>query len=87
MKIALCGASSTGKTTLSKNLLENQLFRNTVNKFISVDGRQLLDLMGCKRMDSMNRHQTKDYQIRYFKNKITSEANQFQFITESIALR
>ena len=82
MKIALCGVSSTGKTTLAKTLLENPIFRNSVNNFISVDGRQLLDLMGCKRMDNMNRHQTKEYQIKYFKNKLISEANQSQFITD-----
>lgn len=82
MKIALCGASSTGKTTLAKTLLENPIFRSSVNKFISVDGRQLLDLMGCKRMDNMNRYQTREYQISYFKNKISSEANQSEFITD-----
>lgn len=82
MKIALCGASSTGKTTLAKKLIENPFFKNIVNKFISVDGRHLLDVMGCTNMDKMNRNQTREYQFKYFEHKIQSELNQFKFITD-----
>ena len=82
MKIALCGASSTGKTTLAIKLLENPFIKDFVSKLISVDGRQLLDLMGCNKMDKMNGNQTKEYQFKYFRNKIKSEYNQSNFITD-----
>jgi len=82
MKVALCGASSTGKTTLAKILLNEPAFKTKVNKFIFVDGRNLLKLMGCGQMDEMTRNQQRAYQLAYYNEKISSEKKQVDYISD-----
>ena len=81
MKISLTGCSSTGKTTLAKALIGSWGF-GVVPKFIFVDGRRILDEMGCKSMDTMSRNQQKEYQVKYFHNKIESEDSEDNYITD-----
>jgi predicted ATPase len=82
MRISLTGSSSTGKTTLAIALLKDRGFRKAVNKFIYVDGRELLREMGCQSMNKMSMQQQKEYQLRYYRKKIEKEENLDNYITD-----
>jgi nicotinamide riboside kinase len=82
MKISLTGCSSTGKTTLARTLMQQPKFRCCASRFLSVDGRQILDDMQVKSMDKMSREQQRRYQMEYFNKKMSIEVQQHDFITD-----
>lgn len=82
MKIAITGASSTGKTALAKELLKRNEFHKYASKFLSTDARGLLALMGYKSMDLMTKEETLKFQEKYFLKKTNIELNKNNFITD-----
>lgn len=83
MKIAICGSSSTGKTTLLKDLLKTEYFIERKIKHVTLDNRALLselkmtgkDLEECS--DS-----SRKFQWRILKEKIANEKKYDRFITD-----
>jgi len=82
MKIALTGSSSTGKTTLAKELLKNDLTKEHINNFITTDARLILQEMGHKSMDFMTQAESKIFQIKYFQKKKKLEDGANNYITD-----
>lgn len=82
MRIALCGSSSTGKTTLAIRLMENGEFRNLIPQFITTDARKLLKQGGFTSMDLMTQDQLRDFQLEYFQRKMNLENEQSAFLTD-----
>ncbi|XCN74149.1 MAG: AAA family ATPase [Candidatus Electrothrix aestuarii] len=82
MQIAITGASSTGKTTLSKRVITNKYFQDKAILRLNVDARELLRSFDIKNMDKMSILQKKKFQIEYFKKKKLLEEKKDNFITE-----
>ena len=82
MKIALTGASSTGKTTVAEHLFRETDFRKLVSQLIQVDARKLLRTMGFRSMDTMSRQELRRFQIEYFNLKHKTEKGQQDFLVE-----
>jgi len=78
MKIALTGASSTGKSTLAKEVLA--LYPNL--RAINVDARGLIAEHGCTNVSDMSPDQYKRFQIAYIERKLSLERAESDYITE-----
>jgi len=82
MKIAFTGTSSTGKTTLIKELFKNDEFESYNLNFSTTDARLLLDNMGAKQMDLMTDTQRMTFQKLYFRKKKEQELEKDNFIVD-----
>lgn len=82
MRIALTGASSTGKTTLAKALLDDHRFNKYVRTLLKVDARKIIESYNCKNVDEMTRKQLQDFELRYFQIKKEQETEQDNFLSE-----
>ena len=82
MKIAFTGASSTGKTTLAKELFKDIEIKRFLCEHLSVDARAILDDMGHKSMDSMPKSRLQEFQLFYFDRKVMLENKKESFLVE-----
>lgn len=82
MKIAFTGTSSTGKTTLIKELFKNDDFKSYKLNFSTTDARSLLNDMGAKQMDLMTDAQRITFQKLYFQKKKEQEFEKDNFIVD-----
>ncbi len=82
MRIALCGSSSTGKTTLVNCLLQDPAIQSLHLKTIDVDARSILRSMGNKNIDMLTPAQSRVFQKRYINEKIKIEENETNYITQ-----
>lgn len=78
MRIAFTGASSTGKTTLAKEVLA--LYPNL--RAINVDARGLIAEQNCANVSDMSQEQYKRFQIAYIERKLSLECAESDYITE-----
>ena len=78
MKIAITGASSTGKTTLARELINDMPGYRRLN----VDARLLLKGQGELNVSKMSNTQYRKFQIDYINNKMANEILSINFITE-----
>jgi len=83
VRIALTGASSTGKTTLLTDLLATAAFRNAKIVRSQLDIRKILDSMGI-RADGVNAtgRQLRAFQWALLEEKIRQEGGLTSFITD-----
>lgn len=83
MRIALTGASSTGKTTLAVEFVRRRLLTEDKFCFCPTDARSLLRTLGFRSMDLMTAPELADFQRRYFARKIAVESTCSQsYITD-----
>ena len=82
MRIAFTGTSSTGKTTLIKELFKHDEFKSYNMNFSTTDARSLLDNMGAKQMDLMTDAQRMTFQKLYFEKKKEQELEKDNFIVD-----
>jgi len=82
MKIAFTGTSSTGKTTLIRELFKYDEFKSHKLTFSTTDARSLLKDMGAKQMDLMTDAQRMTFQKLYFQKKQEQELNKDNFIVD-----
>jgi nicotinamide riboside kinase len=82
MKIALTGSTSTGKTTLVRELYKNDEFKRYNLEFLTVDARSILDSLGFKQMDLMTKEQTREFQKICFRTKKEIELGKDNFIVD-----
>lgn len=82
MKIAFTGSSSTGKTTLARQLMENEQFVGVVGEFVTEDARSLLQSLGHSSMDNMSRDELRRFQLRYLEQKLANETNRRKFLVD-----
>lgn len=82
MRIALTGASSTGKTTLANALVSDSEFQKYATKIIKVDARRIIESYGCRNIDEMTRDQLQDFEINYFAIKKTLEDSEQDYLAE-----
>lgn len=78
MRIALTGASSTGKTTLTNELLKDYPQFEQIN----MNARELLKKHGCLNTGDMNADQYKRFQNAYINNKQLLEQGKTNYFTE-----
>lgn len=82
MRIALTGASSTGKTFLATHLMRLADFTQRIGRFITADARALLDNMGFHSTDHMTSDELRQFQIQYYLQKSRLEYKQDHYITD-----
>ena len=82
MRIALTGASSTGKTTLAGSLMREPWFRQHVDDFLTTNARGLLERMGHKSMDRMRRDELRQFQRGYLLLKQQMEEGRNRYLTD-----
>jgi nicotinamide riboside kinase len=82
MKIALTGASSTGKTTLARSLMNESEFCRHVDAFLTTNARGLLERMGHKHMDLMRREELLQFQRDYLAQKQQMEEGRDRYLTD-----
>ncbi|MBP3955335.1 ATP-binding protein [Gemmata sp. G18] len=82
MKVALTGASSTGKTTLIDRVLRLPSWPAELRRFLTADARSLLAELGHHGMDVMKPDETRSFQQAYFLRKRTIERDVVSFITD-----
>ena len=82
MKIAFTGTSSTGKTTLIKELFKYDDFKSYNLNFSTTDARSLLNNMGAKQMDLMTDSERIAFQKLYFQKKREQELGKDNFIVD-----
>ena len=78
MRIALTGASSSGKTTLARRYVDLHPSVPLVN----VDARKLLDELGVRNTSTMSSAVYSKFQRRYVAVKASSESRFLRFLTE-----
>jgi predicted ATPase len=83
MRVALTGASCTGKTTLLNDLLETALFKERGIKPIQLDNRRILSGMDL-RADGVGaeRGRRREFQWKLLSEKKKLEINKFAYITD-----
>jgi len=82
MKIALTGASSTGKTTLAKALVGSEFEKTCVKEYLSFDTRRILTNMGFHAIDDMSNDEYIEFQQQVIQAKIKNEHNKNNYITD-----
>lgn len=82
MKIVLIGSTSTGKTTLAKELMKDIRLKQKLKRIINADARSVIRDLGCKSMDLMSRDQNRMFQILYFEKKRKMESGLDSFLAE-----
>lgn len=83
MRIALTGASSTGKTTLLNDLLRTAVFKRTKIVKSQLDVRKILHAMGIRADGkNANRQQLRDFQWALLEEKIRQESVLGSYITD-----
>jgi len=82
MKIAFTGASGTGKTSVAHHLLSPQFQTLMEVPLAGVDSRNLLDMLGLRRSESIEDDQYKVFQTMYFAQKVLIESEHEAFLTE-----
>jgi nicotinamide riboside kinase len=78
MKIALTGSSSTGKTTLAKELCLQSIVKN----YITVDAREIMGKYNIKNIDNFTDHDYLLFQKEWIESKIEIENIYDSFITD-----
>src|SRR4051812_17933176 len=82
MRIAFTGTSSTGKTTLARELMRVPEFANVVGTFLTEDARALLRELAHKSMDTMSRDELRRFQEEYFQRKAKKEQGAGSFLVD-----
>lgn len=82
MRIAISGASSTGKTTLAKALSNHEYLKQKGISFIKSKEREILNEMGFKSMDTMSPMKQLEFQRLFFEWKLSIETNIDNYITD-----
>lgn len=82
MRIALTGASSTGKTTLVAAVLATPQGRKLFDGTVQVDARSMLRRLGRTQMDDMTPDELRCFQVEYYRRKVILEAMQERYIAD-----
>lgn len=82
IKIAITGASCTGKTTLAHELMRDTRINHVITSVINVDARTILKQLGFQSMDLMNREELKSFQLNYYEKKKQIEKGLNDFLAE-----
>lgn len=82
MRIAFTGASSTGKTTLVRRLMELDSFRAMCPRVLGVDARALLQEFAVSNVDQLDAAQYARFQVSYIIRKSWIERDHAAFVTE-----
>ena len=82
MRIAFTGSSSTGKTTLAREVMRIPEFEVLVGRFLTEDARALLREMGHTSMDEMSREDLRSFQRRYYDQKSENEKRFESFLVD-----
>lgn len=81
-RIAITGASSVGKTTLARALMNDQWFRDVVPVLIPEGARSLLRSMGHTSFDGLARSELLDFQRRFFAWKQAEESRYESYLVD-----
>ena len=78
MRIAITGSSSTGKTTLAKevSMMDNNL------EYLTVDARTIIQSFNIKNIDNLTPNQFKSFQNEWIIQKKNNETFRDNFITD-----
>jgi nicotinamide riboside kinase len=82
LRLAVSGASSTGKTTLIRALGESGVLKAYRLRVLAIDERAILRQMGCEDTGCMATDALRSFQLRLLEEKITQEQGQTRFISE-----
>lgn len=82
MRIAISGASSTGKTTLAKALSESSLAQELGIVFLASREREILNELGHYSMDLMTDAEQSAFQLKFYEWKYLNELNEEIYITD-----
>src|SRR5258708_39608971 len=82
LRIAITGASSTGKTTLTKALMRDRRFSSIVETLIPERARTLLESLGHASFDEMAREELRDLQHRLFLLKLEEESKSDSYLVD-----
>ena len=82
LRIAITGASSTGKTTLTKALMQDRRFSSLVDTMIPERARTLLESLGYKSFDEMTREELRDFQRQLFRLKREDESKAESYLVD-----
>src|SRR5207245_4214852 len=66
----------------ANRLMNMPEFRHVIPRFVTVDGRAILDRMGFRSMDRMRRDELRLFQEIYFETKIKTEHGLDSFLTD-----
>ncbi|HMG75298.1 MAG TPA: AAA family ATPase [Pyrinomonadaceae bacterium] len=81
-RIAITGASSTGKTTLAEALIQHPWFSGLVKTMIPEGSRALLQSQGHAGFDSMTREELRDFQRLFFVWKREAESKVESYLVD-----
>ncbi len=82
LRIALSGASSVGKTTLARRLMQDPNFARAVGAFIPEGTRELLASLGFASFDELTPTQRRDFQRRFFSWKLETESELTRYLVD-----
>jgi len=82
MRVAICGATSTGKSTLIRALTAAGVLRQFGLDIVETNERAILLDMGCMNTGTMTSEQLRRFQSRFLVEKIANEHGQQAYITE-----
>lgn len=82
LRIAVCGASSTGKSTLVRALVESGVLREHGLRVLALDERAVLRRMGCRNTGCMSADLLRTFQLQLLEEKVACEQGQSGYICE-----
>jgi hypothetical protein len=82
LRLAITGASSSGKTTLSKALMHDARFFPLVDALIPERARTLLENCGYVSFDEMSREELRDLQRQLFTLKLEEESRINRYLVD-----
>jgi nicotinamide riboside kinase len=82
LRLAVSGASSTGKTTLIQALGESGILKEYRLRVLAIDERAILRKMGCQDTGCMGTDELRSFQLRLLEEKIAQEQGQTGYICE-----
>lgn len=82
LRIAITGASSTGKTTLAEALMHDRKFSTIVDTLIPERARDLLESLGHTSFDAMSREELRSFQRKLFLLKQEEESKTESYLVD-----
>jgi len=81
-RIAITGASGTGKTTLAEALMQQSWFSRLVKTMIPEGSRELLKSLGYASFDNLTRPELREFQRLFFLRKQEAESNLGSYLVD-----